>query len=170
MFLLEPCGKKAHVQVCGTTPCRLRGADAIFEVCQKRIHHDPLHVSADGGSGIDNLLVRFSALLPNTVIDMMVGEAALRGGSVLDFSNFEHITANSLAGGTSLFGGDGNDSLTIGTTDTGSWVIFTQGPPPGDTLDGRGGNDDLTGGDLADTILGGAGDDIVKGYDRRHRA
>ena len=48
MFLLEPCGKKAHVQVCGTTPCRLRGADAIFEVCQQRIHHDPGHVSADG--------------------------------------------------------------------------------------------------------------------------
>ena len=48
MFLLEPCGKKAHVQVCGTTPCRLRGADAIFDVCQKRIHHDPFHVSADG--------------------------------------------------------------------------------------------------------------------------
>ena len=48
MFLLEPCGKKAHVQVCGTTPCRLRGAVAIFEVCRKRIHHDPLHVSADG--------------------------------------------------------------------------------------------------------------------------
>ena len=26
MFLLEPCGKKVHVQVCGTTPCMLRGA------------------------------------------------------------------------------------------------------------------------------------------------
>jgi NADH-quinone oxidoreductase subunit E len=48
MFLLAPCGKKAHVQVCGTTPCRLRGADAIFDVCRKRIHHDPLHVSANG--------------------------------------------------------------------------------------------------------------------------
>jgi NADH-quinone oxidoreductase subunit E len=48
MFLLEPCGKKAHVQVCGTTPCRLRGADDIFDVCRKRIHHDPGHVSADG--------------------------------------------------------------------------------------------------------------------------
>lgn len=48
MFLLEPCGKKAHVQVCGTTPCMLRGAEAIFEVCKKRIHHDPMHVSADG--------------------------------------------------------------------------------------------------------------------------
>ena len=48
MFLLQPCGKKAHVQVCGTTPCMLRGAEAIFEVCKKRIHHEPLHVSADG--------------------------------------------------------------------------------------------------------------------------
>jgi NADH-quinone oxidoreductase subunit E len=26
----------------------LRGAEAIFEVCKKRIHHDPMHVSADG--------------------------------------------------------------------------------------------------------------------------
>jgi NADH-quinone oxidoreductase subunit E len=48
MFLLEPCGKKAHIQVCGTTPCMLRGAEAIFDVCKQRIHHDPLHVSADG--------------------------------------------------------------------------------------------------------------------------
>lgn len=47
-FLLQPPGKKAHVQVCGTTPCRLRGAEDILEVCQHRIHHDPHHVSADG--------------------------------------------------------------------------------------------------------------------------
>src|SRR6202158_1969166 len=26
MFQLQPVGKKAHVQVCGTTPCRFRGA------------------------------------------------------------------------------------------------------------------------------------------------
>src|SRR6185312_7744257 len=26
MFQLSPVGKKAHVQVCGTTPCMLRGA------------------------------------------------------------------------------------------------------------------------------------------------
>jgi len=48
MFLLSPVGKKAHVQVCGTTPCRLRGADALFEVCARRIHSEPHHVSADG--------------------------------------------------------------------------------------------------------------------------
>lgn len=48
MFQLAPVGKKAHVWVCGTTPCMLRGAEALVEVCRKRIHHDPLHVSEDG--------------------------------------------------------------------------------------------------------------------------
>ena len=48
MFLLSPVGKKAHVQVCGTTPCMLRGASDLFDVCRHRIHHDPFHVSADG--------------------------------------------------------------------------------------------------------------------------
>jgi NADH-quinone oxidoreductase subunit E len=47
-FLLAPVGKKAHLQVCGTTPCRLRGADALFELCAHKIHPEPLHVSADG--------------------------------------------------------------------------------------------------------------------------
>jgi NADH-quinone oxidoreductase subunit E len=47
MFQLQPVGKKAHVQVCGTTPCRLRGAGDLIEVCQSRIHHDPFHLSKD---------------------------------------------------------------------------------------------------------------------------
>jgi NADH-quinone oxidoreductase subunit E len=48
MFLLGPVGRKAHVQVCGTTPCMLRGSDDLFKVCRNRIHHDAFHVSADG--------------------------------------------------------------------------------------------------------------------------
>ena len=48
MFQLQPVGKKAHVQVCGTTPCRLRGAGELIEVCQNRIHHDAFHLSKDG--------------------------------------------------------------------------------------------------------------------------
>jgi len=48
MFQLSPVGKKAHVQVCGTTPCMLRGSKDLIEVCKHRIHHDPFHVSADG--------------------------------------------------------------------------------------------------------------------------
>jgi NADH-quinone oxidoreductase subunit E len=48
MFLLEPVGRKAHVQWCGTTPCLLRGGEDLKKVCQHRISHDPFHVSADG--------------------------------------------------------------------------------------------------------------------------
>jgi NADH-quinone oxidoreductase subunit E len=48
MFQLSPVGKKAHVQVCGTTPCMLRGAEALVEVCRRRIHADQHHLSADG--------------------------------------------------------------------------------------------------------------------------
>jgi NADH-quinone oxidoreductase subunit E len=46
MFNLSPVGK-AHVQLCGTTPCRLRGADDLEKVCRKRIG-DQGHVTADG--------------------------------------------------------------------------------------------------------------------------
>ena len=35
MFQLAPVGKKAHVQVCGTTPCRLRGAEDLIHVCEQ---------------------------------------------------------------------------------------------------------------------------------------
>ena len=36
MFNLSPVGK-FHVQLCGTTPCRLRGADDLEKVCRSRI-------------------------------------------------------------------------------------------------------------------------------------
>ncbi|MCX5493154.1 NADH-quinone oxidoreductase subunit NuoE [Kaistia dalseonensis] len=48
MFLLAPVGKKAHIQVCGTTPCMIRGAGRLLNVCRERIHHDPFHISANG--------------------------------------------------------------------------------------------------------------------------
>ena len=48
MFHLEPVGRKAHVQVCGTTPCMLRGAGDLIAICRRRIHEDPHHCSADG--------------------------------------------------------------------------------------------------------------------------
>ena len=48
MFQLSPVGKKAHIQVCGTTPCMLRGSEALVEVCKRRIHHDAHHLSEDG--------------------------------------------------------------------------------------------------------------------------
>jgi NADH-quinone oxidoreductase subunit E len=46
MFNLEPVGK-FHVQLCGTTPCMLRGSDELKKVCHRRIGEQH-HVSADG--------------------------------------------------------------------------------------------------------------------------
>ena len=46
MYNMQPVGKY-HVQVCGTTPCMLRGSDALFETCKKR-GMSKGHVSEDG--------------------------------------------------------------------------------------------------------------------------
>ena len=37
MFHLSPVGKKAHIQVCGTTPCMLRGSEKLIEICKQKI-------------------------------------------------------------------------------------------------------------------------------------
>ena len=46
MFHLAPVGKH-HLQLCGTTPCVLRGADELKKVCKKKIG-DTFKVSSDG--------------------------------------------------------------------------------------------------------------------------
>ena len=47
MFQLSPVGSKAHVQVCGTTPCMLRGSNALVEVCKRRIAPHSHELNAD---------------------------------------------------------------------------------------------------------------------------
>jgi NADH-quinone oxidoreductase subunit E len=46
MFNLAPVGR-FHVQMCGTTPCVLRGADKLIEICHHRIG-DQFEVTDDG--------------------------------------------------------------------------------------------------------------------------
>ncbi len=47
MFMLEPVGRAALIQVCGTTPCGLRGANDLIAVCKDKIGPKD-HISADG--------------------------------------------------------------------------------------------------------------------------
>ena len=47
MFMLEPVGTTALIQVCGTTPCMLRGANELMRVCKEKIGPKD-HLSADG--------------------------------------------------------------------------------------------------------------------------
>jgi NADH-quinone oxidoreductase subunit E len=46
MFHLQPVGKH-HLQVCGTTPCALRGAEELKAVCKRRFGA-PFKVTPDG--------------------------------------------------------------------------------------------------------------------------
>ncbi|MCP4071946.1 MAG: NADH-quinone oxidoreductase subunit NuoE [Hyphomicrobiales bacterium] len=47
-FQLQPVGTKAHIQVCGTTPCMLRGAGDLIAVCKKKISQQPFETNEDG--------------------------------------------------------------------------------------------------------------------------
>jgi NADH-quinone oxidoreductase subunit E len=48
MFQLAPVGSKAHIQVCGTTPCMLRGSGGLIDHCKNRIAPHPHELSKDG--------------------------------------------------------------------------------------------------------------------------
>jgi NADH-quinone oxidoreductase subunit E len=48
MFQLAPVGKKAHIQVCGTTPCQLRGSEDLIRVCKSKIAAHAHELSGDG--------------------------------------------------------------------------------------------------------------------------
>jgi NADH-quinone oxidoreductase subunit E len=47
MFMLEPVGTHALVQVCGTTPCQTRGSEDLIAVCQRKFGPSN-HRTADG--------------------------------------------------------------------------------------------------------------------------
>lgn len=47
-FQLVPVGTRAHIQVCGTTPCMLRGSEELIELCKNRIHPEPFHTNDSG--------------------------------------------------------------------------------------------------------------------------
>lgn len=48
MFQLAPVGSHAHIQVCGTTPCMLRGAEDLKAACRRKIHPEPFETNPDG--------------------------------------------------------------------------------------------------------------------------
>jgi NADH-quinone oxidoreductase subunit E len=47
MFNMKPIGR-FHLQLCGTTPCMLRGSDDVMRACHDAAHVKPGQTSADG--------------------------------------------------------------------------------------------------------------------------
>jgi NADH-quinone oxidoreductase subunit E len=48
MFQLQPVGKVAHIQICGTLSCMICGAEDLIAVCREKIADKPHALSADG--------------------------------------------------------------------------------------------------------------------------
>src|SRR5580693_5516294 len=100
MFNLEPVGRH-HVQLCGTTPCVLRGAEDLKKICREKIG-DELHVTADGklswieveclGACVNAPMVQINAdyyedLTPQTfarILDELVAGGSPRPGPQVD--------------------------------------------------------------------------------------
>ncbi|MCY6380457.1 NADH-quinone oxidoreductase subunit NuoE [Hoeflea prorocentri] len=47
-FQLKPVGTHAHVQVCGTTPCMLRGSEDLIKVCKNKISEHQFETNEAG--------------------------------------------------------------------------------------------------------------------------
>lgn len=48
MFQLQPVGKVAHIQICGTTSCMICGSEDLVRVCKEKIAPRAHMLSADG--------------------------------------------------------------------------------------------------------------------------
>jgi NADH-quinone oxidoreductase subunit E len=100
-FLLKPVGSNAHIIVCGTTPCMLRGAGELLDVCRHKIAHDPLEVSADG-----KLSWEEAECLGACVNAPMI---------MIGNDTYEDLTAESFEGIVEAFRAGNGESITPGT-------------------------------------------------------
>ena len=123
MYQLKPVGSVAHIQVCGTTPCMLRGSEDLIAVCKSRISKNPHEVTADGkysweeveclGACVNAPMVQifkdtFEDLTPETfekMLDDMDAGRPVKPGPQMD----RHLSVNE-GGRTQLF----DDSMDYG--------------------------------------------------------
>lgn len=137
-FQLQPVGTLAHIQVCGTTPCMLRGAEDIRAVCQRRINHEPHHTNADGtlsweeveclGACVNAPMVAifhdtYEDLTPERMEEIIDAFASGKGDTIKPGPQ----TARQFAAAAS-----GQTTLTEAPTATRTYKPFPPPPPPAD--------------------------------------
>lgn len=116
-FQLQPVGTRAHVQVCGTTPCMLRGAGELIEVCKNKIHHDPHHLNEDGtlsweevecaGACVNAPMVTiyhdtYEDLTPTRLEEIIDAFQAGKGDTIKPGTQIERLNAAAEGGQTTL--------------------------------------------------------------------
>jgi NADH-quinone oxidoreductase subunit E len=116
-FQLQPVGSRAHIQVCGTTPCQLRGAEKLIDICKSKIHHDPHHLNADGtmsweevecaGACVNAPMVTiyhdtYEDLTPERFEEIVDAFAAGNGASIKPGPQIDRLYSSSEGGRTTL--------------------------------------------------------------------
>ncbi len=119
-FMLQPVGTRAHVQVCGTTPCMLRGAEDLIKVCKEKIHRDQFHTNSDGtlsweevecqGACVNAPMVMifkdtYEDLTPERLGEIIDAFEAGRGAGVQTGPQIDRVFSAPFGGLTSLNGG-----------------------------------------------------------------
>jgi NADH-quinone oxidoreductase subunit E len=116
-YQLSPVGTRAHVQVCGTTPCVLRGAGELIDVCRSKIHPEQFHTNADGtlsweeveclGACVNAPMVMifkdtYEDLTPERLSEIIDAFEAGDGASVKPGTQIDRITSAPVTGLTTL--------------------------------------------------------------------
>jgi NADH-quinone oxidoreductase subunit E len=116
-YQLSPVGTRAHVQVCGTTPCMLRGAGELMDVCRSKIHPEQFHTNADGtlsweeveclGACVNAPMVMifkdtYEDLTPERLGEIIDAFEAGEGASVKPGTQIDRITSAPVTGLTTL--------------------------------------------------------------------
>lgn len=129
MFNLKPVGKY-FVQLCGTTPCWLRGADDLKDVC-RRVIGEPGQVREDGvfswmeveclGACVNAPMVQINADyyedLTAENFEELLGKMA-DGGSVTPGPQVDRINSSPIGGPTTLLNGGARQPARQQTTRT----------------------------------------------------
>jgi NADH-quinone oxidoreductase subunit E len=116
-FQLAPVGTRAHIQVCGTTPCMLRGSEALIEVCKSKIHPEQRHTNADGtmsweeveclGACVNAPMVAifhdtYEDLTPERFEEIVDAFAAGQGASIKPGTQIDRLNSAAEGGRTTL--------------------------------------------------------------------
>jgi NADH-quinone oxidoreductase subunit E len=116
-FQLKPVGTRAHIQVCGTTPCMLRGAGELIETCRNRIHPEPFHTNEAGtlsweeveclGACVNAPMVMifkdtYEDLTPERFAEIIDAFEAGRGGEIRPGPQVERVVSAPATGLTTL--------------------------------------------------------------------
>ena len=123
-FQLKPVGTRAHVQVCGTTPCMLRGSEALMDVCRRKIHHEPFETNEAGtlsweevecqGACVNAPMVMifkdtYEDLTPERLEEIIDLFEAGRGAEVPPGPQIDRIYSAPVGGRTTLLDDDGQE-------------------------------------------------------------